>query len=154
MIEPIVDLIRTAIVAPQGAAPIPLERRAYVDLDAAPLDADLCTVEVVPLTSTPINAQIGRGFGGVAGGAITMRHIIAVVLKVEDSERGKAATIRSNITTDLMRRSLAFDWVNANIGADQQIEKLGVTVEYADLESGDIAAWTTLAYTIDAEWTP
>jgi hypothetical protein len=153
MIGGVLDAIRTHVLAPQTAAPTPAEERVYPDPQRAPLKVQRATGQVVGLTSTPMNPQIGSGFGGVAGGTMTLRHIAALVLTVQGANRSNPEALRDTITTSLVRRALEVDWVNVYVAADQTIDKVGVTIEYADLEEGNLAAYATVVFTIDTEWT-
>lgn len=153
MIGGVLDLIRTAVLAPQSAAPTPAGERVYLDAQRGPLNAQRCTAEVVGLTTTPIDPQIGAGFGGIAGGTMTLRHIAALVLTVQGASRSATGTLRDKLVTDLTRRALQVDWINANIGTDQEVSRVGVTIEYTDLESEKLAAYATLVFTVDTDWT-
>lgn len=145
-------MIRAAVLAPQEAAVDP-DCRVYLDPDNVPLSVEPATAEVIGLSTTPINPEIGSGFGGVAGGTMTLRHIAALVLTVEGADRQYPAALRDRIVTDLLRRALLVDWVNTYIAPDQEVSKVGVIVEYADLESEQLAAYATLVFTVDVEWT-
>lgn len=152
MIGGVLEVIRTRVLAPQATVPN-VSERVWLDPDNVPLSVQPATAEVVGLTTTPINPEIGRGFGGVAGGTMTLRHIAALVLTVEGADREHPLALRDTITTALLTRALQVDWVNATIGGGQQVDKVSVTVEYADVTSGTLAAYATLVFTVDTEWT-
>lgn len=153
MIGGLLELIRAQVLAPQTVAPTPAERRVWLDPDNAPLNVQASTAEVVGLTSTPINPEIGSGFGGTAGGTMTLRHMAALVVAIEGADREHPAAVRDVVVSDLLRRALRVDWVNATIADDQEVSKVGVTVDYADIEEGNTAAYATLVFTVDVEWT-
>lgn len=153
MIEPVVELVRAAVVAPQEVV-ADSTRRAWQDEERAPLGVTVNDVETIPLTTTPILPQIGAGFGGLVGGVINLRHVIAVTLTVRDATRSGADVTRGNIIGDLVARALRYDWVNADLGPDQDITDVQATIEYADVETGNLAAYATLVLTIDTEWRP
>lgn len=146
MIEPLVQAIRDHVITPQSAPDIPTSRRLYLDPDNVPMNVQLQTAEVAPIDSTPIAAEIG-------GGSVTMRHRVTLVVACESSSREDALHVRNRIVTDLARRSLTLDWTNtANLGADQDVIKTALLIEYPDLDPESLAAWATLTYTIDTEW--
>lgn len=145
-------MIRTQVLAPQEAAVDP-DVRVYLDPDNVPMNVEPATGEVYGLTSTPFNPEIGSGFGGVAGGTVTLRHIAVLVVTIEGADREYPAKLRDRIVTDLVRRALQVDWVNQYIAPDQQVIDCKVNVEYTDLETEQLAAYATLVFTVDAEWT-
>lgn len=153
MIGGVLAAIRTHVLLPQSVAPTPDGERVYVDAQRSPMNVQRCTAEIVGLTTTPMNPQIGSGFGGVAGGTMTLRHIAALVLTVQGANRSAPDALRDLVTAALLRRALEVDWVNVTIAADQQVDKVGVTVEYADVIEGSLAAYATLVFTVDTEWT-
>lgn len=156
MIGAITDAVRTRVVAPQQGVTNP-DARAYFDEDAAPLlSGGTAKLELVELSSTPINPVIGNAMGA-PGGLLTMRHILAVVLTVEDSEAVHALARRNAIITDLLRRAITgIDWPNVDAGADQDIIGVRLGLEYAGpgpaAPGGGMAAYATLTFTVDAEW--
>lgn len=152
MIGGVLEVIRVQVLAPQAGVPVP-DERLYLDPDNVPLGVQPATAEVVGLSSTPINPEIGSGFGGVAGGTITMRHLAALILTVEGADRKYPAELRDRMVTSLLRRALLVDWVNAFVAPDQEVVDCKVTVEYADLETEQLAAYATLVFTVDTEWT-
>lgn len=152
MIGGVLEVIRTQVLAPQEAAVDP-DERVYLDPDNAPLNVQAATGEVVGMTSTPINPEIGSGFGGVAGGTVTIRHIAVLVVTIEGADREYPAKVRDKVVMALVRRALMVDWINSDVGDDQEVVHAGVTVQYDDLESEQLAAYATLVFTIDTEWT-
>ena len=152
MIEPLLDLVREQIVAPQADV-VDTLYRAELDPDNAPTDVTLNALQVEALTTTPINPEIGSGIGGMEGGmVIGLRHVIAVALTARDATRAAALVVRGGIVADLMRRVYLFDWANADIGDDQSIDTVTLAVEYAELETQQLAAYATVVLTIDTEW--
>jgi hypothetical protein len=143
--------IRDQVAVPQETVPT-LEARAWFDPDGAPLGAQLTRLEVVGLTTTPMNPQIGAGFGGTGGGVMQLRHLAALVLTVEDASVGEAVARRDLIVTDLVRRAVGVDWINTTIAPDQDVQDVTVGIEYADLESDTNNAYATVTFTVDTEW--
>jgi hypothetical protein len=152
MIDGVIEAVRTRVLVPQASVPA-AAYRVYEDRQRGGIKAQRNTAELVPLTTTPMNPQIGSGFGGVAGGTATLRHILALVLTVTGADRKTPALLRGELTTQFVARALGVDWVNVPIGGGQAIDKLGLTIEYADLESDTLAAYATLVFTFDTEWT-
>lgn len=156
MIGGLLEALRAQVAAPQAdvGAPAPgeVDRRAWLDLDASPIGAQLTELDVVGLTTTPVNFEIGSGFGGAPGGIATLRHLAAVVLTVEDASVADAVARRDAITTDLLRRAAHVDWTNVYLAADQTVQDVNVTVEYASLESDTNNAYATVTFTVDVEW--
>lgn len=149
MIEPLVKAVREYVVGPQSAPDVPPERRLYVDHDAAPIDVELQTAEVVPVDSTPINPEVGRGLP-----SLTIRHRITVAVACQSDTLAHATETRNAILTDLMRRVIEVDWTNGvELPDDQDVSRVSWLVEYPDLDPGSIAAWATLTLTLDTEWT-
>lgn len=149
MIGAVVDAVRERVALPQETAADP-ERRAWLDVARADLHAATCTLELFGITSTPIRPEIGRGF-------VTLRHIVAVVLSVEDVDVDAATARRDPIVADLVGRVLRTDWTNVPIstaGVDQDIVTVDVAIEYADIRQGGAAAYATVTLTVDAEWRP
>jgi hypothetical protein len=152
MIGNVLGLVRDLVVVPQAVVP-DVEARAWFDPDNTPLDAYPANLEVVALSSDPINPQIGAGFGGVAGGTVSFRHTVAVVLTVEDADRETALARRDPIVRDLVRRAWAVDWTNAlPAEADETVDKVSLAIDYAELETEQLAAYATVTFTIDTEW--
>ena len=154
MIEPIVAVIRSRVLEPQAADTVPEARRVYLDEDRAPVDVRLRTGDVVGLSSTPLGAELGAGLG--VGGTILVRHVVALVVKVEGTDLATTDAERSPIVTDLMVRSVHLDWHNLPPGELGEgivdVVRVEWAVDYADLEPGQIASWATLTYTVDVEF--
>ena len=151
MIEPLVDLIRTEVLAPQAADTTPADRRLYPDPDRAPLDVSLQTADVAPVSSTPVAAEIGAP-GEV--GRMTLEHVLMLVVAIQSDTRGDAEHRRDPIVTDLMRRAARLDWTNAlPPDSDHEVSSATWIVDYTDLEAEQHAAWATLTFTIRTEWT-
>jgi hypothetical protein len=148
----VLEVIRARVLAPQATVPV-LAERVYQDKQRGKLNVQRNTAELVGLTSTPMNPQIGSGFGGVAGGTMTVRHIAALVVTCQGANRSVPEAIRDKVTTSLVARALGVDWVNQVIGGGQTIDKVAVTIEYADIESESLAAYATVVFTVDTEWT-
>ena len=147
MIGPIVAAVREHVAAPQEGAASP-ELRAYVKGAPVPLKVDAATIELYGLTTTPVRPEVGAGL-------LTLRHIVAVVLTVEDTDVDLAIARRDPIATQLLARAVTVDWPNvavASPGMDQDIVSVTASVEWADVNTGVIGAYATLTLTIDTEW--
>lgn len=148
MIGPIVAVVRDHVLAPQADAALPEERRLYLDPDNVPLNAHLHTAEVVPADSTPVRPELGPA------GTLTVRHTVYLVVAVEAESRETANTHRDPIVADLLRRATLLDWTNlADLPTDVEVVRSAWTVSYADLEPEQLAAWATVTFTVDTEWT-
>lgn len=151
MIGGLVEAIRANVTTPQGAV-ADLDHRAWNDRDNSPIDVQLAELDVIGLTSTPINPEIGAGFGGMSAGVMTLRHIATIVLTVDDAAKGDAIVRRDAIVTDLVRRAYHVDWVNTPIADDQSIGAVSLGIEYPELESDTNSAWAVVTFTVDVEW--
>lgn len=156
MIAGLSDAVRTLVVAPQQSVPT-VDHRAYFDEDAAPLlSGGTAKLDVVELSSTPINPVLGHAMGA-PGGSATLRHIVSVVLTVEDVDAIGALNRRDAIVTDLLRRAYRVDWPNIDAGDDQDIITVRLGLEYAGpgpaAPNGGMAAYATVTFTVDADWT-
>lgn len=155
MIGGISAAVRTQVVAPQQDV-ADVDRRAYFDEDASPLLVEgTAKLDVVELSTTPIAPVIGHSMGA-PGGVMTLRHIVAVVLTVEDVDAASALARRNAVVTDLLRRAMGVDWPNIDAGPDQDVTTVRPGLEYAGpgpaRADGGQVAYATLTFTVDAEW--
>lgn len=158
LIGPIVNAVRDRVAIPQGLPEVTPDeaRQAWYDPErSAPLGAEIRQLSVMPLTSTPIGAEIGAGMG-VAGGTVTVRHEVALVLWCDGMTREDADADRDPIVADLLARAIAVDWVNLPElnGTGLEVTRCAWQVDYSDLGTSENRAYATLAFTVETEWTP
>lgn len=149
MIGPVVAAVRDHVVTPQTLDTVPAERRLVLDPAAAPIDAAPQTVEVVAVSSTPMEAEIGGG--------VSVRHDVDVVVTVEHGDMAEAFRLRDLITTDLVLRAVAVDWPNVDWTPLEFDRTIAPTVRYAEgtTDSPDtLAAYAVLTFTVDATVRP
>lgn len=146
MIGYVRDAIVARVLTPQAdpaVVPDP-ERRAYVDVDARPLNLTAADLDVAELETRPVEEEIG-------GGA-TLRHTLAVVLVVEDGDPVRARTRRDRITLDLVLRLMASRQAlagTADPDGRQIMAGLSWQVSYVPLSSDTPNEYATLTITVD-----
>jgi hypothetical protein len=146
VIAALVSRIREHVVDPQATDPTPAERRVYADAERAPIAAALRTAEVVPVSTTPVGAELGPS------GRLMLRHLVAVMVTVEDAAVSDADAIRDLVVLDFARRIVTVDWPNVPLEDGHDIVRLAWDVDYTDYRVGELAAWFSLRFTIDTEW--
>lgn len=147
MIEPVVAAIREHVLLPQSAEEVPPARRLWLDPDRAPIDAHPSSGDVVALSSTPVNPEIGPAT------VLHVRHTVLLAIRVESGSIEDAEARRGPIVLDLIRRACLLDWPNLDLGEGQEVTDATWAIDYADLEGGQLAAFATVTFTVLVEWT-
>lgn len=147
MIGFVLDAVRTRILAPQGDELVDEDVRAIVDPDGSPITIAAAELTIVGATSQPVSREIG--------GTGIIRHIVGIVLVVEDGDLEEAHRRRDAIVTDLVLRVEGDRALGGAESADgrQIVSSVGWTVDYGDLEGDTLAAFASLTLTVEADLT-
>lgn len=151
MIGPVAAAILDHVVTPQTLDDVPADRRVYRD-EVRPINAAPQTVEVVPVSSVFVRADIGPVPHA------TYRHEVDVTVTVEHADQLTAGRLRDDVVADLILRSLVVDWPSVGYGPRQEFEQLlPPTVRYAEGTLEDpqtLAAYAVLTFTVDTTVVP
>lgn len=144
MIGFVLDAIRDRVLAPQALV-ADADLRAIVDPDSAPIDTSSAELNVVASTTTPLSREIAGG--------LRLRHVVGIVLVVEDGDVEEAHRRRDAIVTDLVLRLESDLTLGQASSADgkQEVDSSSWTVDYGDLIGDTLAAYASLTFTVDAE---
>lgn len=147
MIGFVLDAVRDRILAPQGGELVDEDVRAILDPDASPITIAAAELTIVGATSQPVAREIG--------GSGIIRHIVGIVLVVEDGDLEEAHRRRDAIVTDLVLRLEADRSLGGAESTDgrQIVSSVGWTVDYGDLEGDTLAAFASLTLTVEADLT-
>lgn len=148
MIGWVVERVVELVLAPQATALAPvggIDRRAYVDPDAAPLNVNATELDVLASSTVPIGREIGGG--------LNVRHELEVGLAVEHGDPAIAKATRDAIALDLSLRLLEQE---ANLLASpdpdgrQTLERLSWRLDYRPIVVDTPNEYARLVITVDA----
>jgi hypothetical protein len=149
MIGTVHERVVEVVCTPQATVPDE-DLRAHVDPDDAPIGEYTATLQVLDLTTAPVNAELRAGLGG--DGTVVLRHVLSVVLRVEDATVEDARARRDGIVKGLVRRAYGVDWSELDVGDDERVSTASLTIEYPELESDQVQVFAVVTFTVDVEW--
>lgn len=148
MIGWLVTAVRDLVLAPQATV-LPEERRAVLDVDAAPVDTAGTSLEIVSEGTRILRVEIG-------GRSFELRHTITWELTVRHGDAAEAARLRDEITTDLVLRLVdalpEIGGLTDPVSGQYVSGPIEFSLGYTDPAGGDTPnAFTTATLTVDTQ---
>lgn len=137
--------LRDLVLTPQATV-VDVERRAFLDPDAIPLNVNAQELDLAPVGTTILAESTGD--------SLELRHTITAALSVEHGDPAEAMRLRDLVTVDLVLRFLgARSALLALVDPDsgQYGTRANVEVSYAPLAVAEetLVEYATLVFTFD-----
>lgn len=144
MIGWIVTGIVDQVLTPQAAV-VDVTRRAFLDPDARPLNAEAQELEIRAASTRPVSYEIGDG--------LEVDHVVVVGLVVEHGGQAEAKATRDAITLDLVLRLIDVEpTLRQLVGpGPQYVTRIVWALDYAPLIADTPNEWATLTITVTAQ---